>query len=1373
MKTKRIISILLVVFLLTTIFATVTNAQTPSETKVEVSLADRKMENVHVPELYLRGDAVRYDVYVRNDSTEVLKNIKITCNPDASIINGSFDYSDTPTGDPNQSIIDSLDPKEDIFFSYNAQIDSNATIGLIQNKIIVSHDGVNIAEATDYINVVDALIEVGITETIAGKEVSGYTDENGNAVYTTVINEGDILTYEITVKNLNIQTVSRNVGRGNYNNVVVSANLPAYTEFLEGYTPTGKITYWNGSSGFNIPTPKIEGNKVVFTMDQLPKDRLFTGQFKVKVTEKAGTALKQFDCFATIKGDEITETDTYKLINNIYPATAGINITAKKIGTDTVIKDVGYDLYKQVGNTPDTNTDTKITALKTGDTGSVPKSELELGKYYLINTEVPAGYAVSDIPLPFELKDAQRAVPLEILHEIDTSVSGLKIGIKADRTTITNGVKTPGVYKQKDTVSYGVEVVNTGNVTATDIKVDIVAPNMFGKTGFSVADGETPVNFPTGEKSVIKFDKGTPNAISIDKLAANKKITIPYSATVLASAEKGNYDVTASLTANDIPNVSDTDTITVNADKVTVTTVTFKVVDTDAKPIKNAEFSLENKQTQTEFKKVISDENGILVISDVPMGDYVIKQISTPPGYIKINESIPVTVSPELEVAFDGKDALVVTNGIIKYKATIFNDTPNKTGGAVKAGDSKTDLYKSYTENIYKAGDTVLMQFIPNTGYIVDRLMVGGTEYYISGTKLYTEKNGKGTEYPNAIVGTNSISFGNITENINMNVTFKTGPPPKSLKVEMTADKTVVNADGTKTAGVYTRGDAVEYKIKVTNTGTALLKNVNISCDPAMAIINGSLSDAVIPTLEVNQTEEILFSAKVASNATAGLIRNEVKVSHDEVSLDEDDKDVDYIKIEGETPAPTVKADVTFNVADTDKQTVVGATYVITSASKPTEILATKTSNVIGLINFAGMPEGEYIVKNTDVPQGYLINTDEVPVKVLPDKSVSFNGKVEKFVSILEKLPHKPVEKTNVEMYVSDGENFLEGTEFEMRTTDTQTEGYSKTGFSSNAGKIVFPDVPKGQYYIKQLKTLEGYNISTDKFVVNVNEKSEVEFVLPDKSKVTQLVVINTKKAIDSHIIQGVIDNGGTIDYVVPTLLKDTLFKKITWIPKENFETTEIKATIGEHSAKSKFENGGAILKINDVEYEVKLTKDNVHYIDFGQVATDILVEVTTTQINPDDLKFTVTTRASSGGTIDGKMSNEVTYKGIDKTHTSTIKPNANYAIEKVELFKAEKDGATKLVSALPVTNNSVSFKVDSDYLLKASFVKDPNATQKPATGNSANKNSNTNSSGKSGSGSQTGDDGLPFTILLIGIGAVIAVLAAFAYKKKKNNENQ
>ena len=180
-------------------------------------------------------------------------------------------------------------------------------------------------------------------------------------------------------------------------------------------------------------------------------------------------------------------------------------------------------------------------------------------------------------------------------------------------------------------------------------------------------------------------------------------------------------------------------------------------VNEDDEPLANALFGLfavgtETFTADTAIKTAISDETGYFEFTEIPYGEYVIREIAAPDGYILSDEKFPVTINED-------RDTVEIT----------------AENEAITVEISKQDIYGSEL-----AGAE--MQLVDENGEVIDEWVSDGTNHVVTELPVgkYTLKE---TAAPDGYIIATDISFevfadgSVIVENVDATATTEDGHP--------------------------------------------------------------------------------------------------------------------------------------------------------------------------------------------------------------------------------------------------------------------------------------------------------------------------------------------------------------------------------------------------------------------------------------------------------------------------------------------------------------------------------------------------------------------------------------------------------------------
>jgi LPXTG-motif cell wall-anchored protein len=197
-----------------------------------------------------------------------------------------------------------------------------------------------------------------------------------------------------------------------------------------------------------------------------------------------------------------------------------------------------------------------------------------------------------------------------------------------------------------------------------------------------------------------------------------------------------------------------------------------------------------------------------------------------------------------------------------------------------------------------------------------------------------------------------------------------------------------------------------------------------------------------------------------------------------------------------------------------DGNALKGAEFKLYSKLDLNSAIQTSVSGDDGIVEFKDVLVGEYIIKETRVPTGYVAHED-IQVKV----EVTENGQTIELSDVINKIV-----KGNIEISkVDEDDRLLPGANFGLYTKlDVDFENLIKAEKSDANGKVLFEDVPYGDYNIREITAPEGY--APSKEVIFVSIKDDGVTVKPSENP-----IVNKKVIGDVEVIKFGEDNNITL----------------------------------------------------------------------------------------------------------------------------------------------------------------------------------------------------------------------------------------------------
>ncbi|MCU5112239.1 SpaA isopeptide-forming pilin-related protein [Bacillus wiedmannii] len=542
--------------------------------------------------------------------------------------------------------------------------------------------------------------------------------------------------------------------------------------------------------------------------------------------------------------------------------------------------------------------------------------------------------------------------------------------------------------------------------------------------------------------------------------------------------------------------------------------------------LKDAKFDVIDKDNNV-VATVTTNEKGIAEVKDLPFGDYFVKEISAPEGYIKVDTPVKVTIDNTNIIEFVMKNTKKVENGQFKLLKK------DSESGQLLPG-AKFDV-------IDKDGNIVETIITDGKGEALSKQLPVGT---------YTLKEveaPKGYELSSSLVHVDVAANKTVTVDVlNKKIVEKATGQFEIVKVDA-EDKAKVLSDAE--FEVYKDGKKVEtlrtdktgkvisqklepgtYTLKETKApqGYTLLKEeievvveankvVQVQVENAKEL--GSLqvikkdaeSGKVLEGAEFrlkNENGQVVGEAKTTNKDGVVQFKNLVpgKYTLEETKAPEGYKALE-VTVEVNVVANEVVKQEVMNekvtgqfeivkVDANDKAKVLsGAEFTVYKDGKKVAELKTDES---GKVMSPKLPLGEYTVKETKAPEGYKLSNKEWKVTIQNEKEVvKVEAENERILGSLQII------KTDDK----DQAKRLAGAEFTLKDAQGNVV---KEGITTDKSGIVKVDglVP-GEYTLEETKAPEGYELT-----------KQVIHVTVDGEKVIDVKVMNSKSLGQFEIVK-------------------------------------------------------------------------------------------------------------------------------------------------------------------------------------------------------------------------------------------------------------
>ncbi|MGY2611809.1 MSCRAMM family protein [Bacillus pretiosus] len=616
--------------------------------------------------------------------------------------------------------------------------------------------------------------------------------------------------------------------------------------------------------------------------------------------------------------------------------------------------------------------------------------------------------------------------------------------------------------------------------------------------------------------------------------------------------------------------------------------------------LKDAKFDVIDKDNNV-VATVTTNEKGIAEVKDLPFGDYFVKEISAPAGYIKVDTPVKVTIDNTNIIEFVMKNTKKVENGQFKLLKK------DSESGQLLPG-AKFDV-------IDKDGNVVETIITDGKGEALSKQLPVGT---------YTLKEveaPKGYELSSSLVHVDVAANKTVTVDVlNKKIVEKATGQFEIVKVDA-EDKAKVLSDAE--FDVYKDGKKVEtlrtdktgkitskklepgtYTLKETKApqGYKLLKEeievvveankvVQVQVENAKEL--GSLqvikkdaeSGKVLEGAEFrlkNENGQLVGEAKTTNKNGVVTFENLVpgKYTLEETKAPEGYKAVE-VTVEVNVVANEVVKQEVMNekvtgqfeivkVDANDKTKVLSdAEFEVYKDGKKVETLRTDKT---GKVTSQKLEPGTYTLKETKAPQGYKLLKEEIEVVVEANKVVQVQVENAKELGSLQVIK-KDAESGKV----------LEGAEFRLKNENGQLVGEAET--TNKDGVVQFDNLEPGKYTLEETKAPEGYKAVEVTVEVNVvaNEVAKRE-VLNEKVKEEITGQLEITKVDANH-------TGKTLAGAVFEIWKDGT-KIDTLTTNKNGKAISKKLEPGDYILKEVHAPEG--YKLSDKEIKFKISNEKV-----------------------------------------------------------------------------------------------------------------------------------------------------------------------------------
>lgn len=698
----------------------------------------------------------------------------------------------------------------------------------------------------------------------------------------------------------------------------------------------------------------------------------------------------------------------------------------------------------------------KVSEHVTDGDGKLRIEHLTYGRHYLQEIEAPQGYVLDGRKIEFDI------------IEQDTLVT-----VKAFNIKIRGKIK---IIKVDETGKYGLE----------GAEFDIKDSN--GKVVDSVVTGN-------------------------DGSALTRELEYGNYSIVETKAPEGHLISDAVYTASIKEDNTIVEVVADNS-KVRGQIEVLKVSKDGNIPLEGAVFEIYNKKGQA-VGTIETNRDGIALSKNLEYGDYTVREIKAPTGYVTGNGTYPLRITAHGQVV-----KVKVENDKIYGKIKVIKLAEDgKTGLSGAVFEIRDESGKVVDTVTTKDGGFALSKDLPYGNYYVKEIKA--PEGHIISDKTYTvsiKEDGSIVE-----IGANNTKMRGQLE------VYKTSSSSKVAlegavfeifdKDGKPVEKITTGKDGKALSGNLEYGKYTVKEVKAP-IGYVLsdkvygfeIKSQNqvITLNAENDIIKGNLEILKIDGQSEKTLKDAEFEIKDANGKVVDKLTTDDKgrtisvfLPYGKYTVKETKAPIGYLlpnkgysfEIKNNLETIKLKAEnqvitgtVEFTKKDlTSDEAVPGAKIQITN-KETKEVVFEGITDKEGKIEVK-LPYGKYIIKETVAPQGYVLN------EAIGEFEIKENGEIVK----AEIKNKKIIGRLDFVKVAEDEKTPLEKAKIQISNKETGKVIYE--GVTGKEGKLIV-NLPFGKYVIKEIEAPKGYALNT----------KPIEFEIKEDGQVVNVKMINKKE---------------------------------------------------------------------------------------------------------------------------------------------------------------------------------------------------------------------------------------------------------------------
>ena len=883
---------------------------------------------------------------------------------------------------------------------------------------------------------------------------------------------------------------------------------------------------------------------------------------------------------------------------------------------------------------------TVVDTITTDENGVGTSKELPYGSYTVAEVSAPSGYELSGesknvtidsngetIELTFENTKILGKINILKVDGADEGVklSGAVFEVKDSEGTVVDTITTDengvGTSKELPYGSYTVAEVSAPsgyelsgeakNVTIDSngeiIELTFKNSKLLGSIAIEKVDSEdSEIKLKGAEFKVLNSDGEEVGNIVTGEDGKGSLGSLPYGEyTVIETKAPDGYELSLDLVVVEVNSKA------VVYKTITNTKILGKInilkVDSADENIKLPGAVFEVKDSEgTVVDTITTDENGVGTSKELPYGSYTVAEVSAPSGYELSGEAKNVTIDSNgeiIELTFknskllgsiaiekvDSEDSEIKLKGA-EFK--VLNSDGEEVGNIVTGEDGKGSLgslpYGEYTVIETKAPDgyelsldlvvvevnskAVVYKTITNTKILgkINILKVDSADENIKlPGAVFEVKDSEGTVVDtittdeNGVGTSKELPYGSYTvAEVSAPSGYELSEESKNVTIDSNGQIIELTFKNSKLLGSISieKVDSEDSELKLEG---AEFKVINSDGEEVGNIVTGEDGKGSLGNLPYG--EYTLMETKAPDGYELSLDLIVVEVNSKAVVY----KTITNTKILGKISILKVDS------IDEDVK-LLGAVFEVKDSEGT--VVDTITTGENGVGTSKELPYGSYTVTEVSAPPGYELSGES------KDVTIDSNGQtIELTFKNSKLLGSISIEKVDSE----DSELKLEGAEFKVINSDGEEVGNIVTG---EDGKGSLGNLPYGEYTLMETKAPDGYELSLDLIVVEVNSKAVVYKTITNTKILGKISILKVDSIDEDVKLLGAVfevkDSEGTVVDTITTGENGVGTSKE--LPYGSYTVTEVSAPPGyELSGESKD------VTINSNGQTIELTFEN------------------------------------------------------------------------------------------------------------------------------------------------------------------------------------